>query len=80
MSAPERTCVGCKGKDTQADLTRFVLVEGVLERDVSGTAGGRGAWAHHHCLAKATARKAWNRAFRTTRTIDLSNITPTAQV
>ena len=32
MSAPERTCVGCKGKDTQADLTRFVLVEGVLER------------------------------------------------
>ncbi|MFI5085037.1 MAG: YlxR family protein [Actinomycetales bacterium] len=68
---PERTCVGCRRRDTQSQLLRIV-------RDLgsSGTAAvvpdprrrlaGRGAWLHPDagCLALALKKRAFSRAFR----------------
>lgn len=73
-SGPVRTCVGCRQRDSQQVMVRFVL----SRDDVDGTVGvvadfrrvrpGRGAWLHDNarCAELAVKRKAFSRALRVT--------------
>lgn len=67
MKTPIRTCVGCREKDAPANLVRFVLRDGVLRRDETKSAAGRGGWLHERddCLAAAIRRGGFARSFRT---------------
>lgn len=64
MTAPIRTCVGCRSRREQAALTRY-------SRDVAGevrasrTASGRGAWIctdSQNCLERAFSTRGFERA------------------
>ena len=52
---PERTCVGCRGKDVKANLIRLAwdVAAGRVVVDRAGTAPGRGAYVHPSCTEKA---------------------------
>lgn len=73
MSNPERTCIGCRAKDSPENLVRLVCThhEGestpIVVFDVERKLPGRGAWIHHDsaCLEYAHRKGAFNRAFRT---------------
>jgi predicted RNA-binding protein YlxR (DUF448 family) len=65
LSAPERTCVGCRSRHMQDELIRLALVDGRVT--VAGQAPrGRSAYlcAREECLDKALKRAAFKRAFR----------------
>ncbi len=67
MKAPPiRTCAGCGRKAPQAELLRFVAREGVLTPGVREP--GRGVYTCRRlaCFERAVARRAFNRALRTT--------------
>ncbi|NCZ71232.1 MAG: YlxR family protein [Actinobacteria bacterium] len=64
MTAPIRTCVGCRSRREQAALTRY-------SRDVAGevrasrTASGRGAWIctdSQNCLERAFSTRGFEPA------------------
>jgi predicted RNA-binding protein YlxR (DUF448 family)/ribosomal protein L30E len=63
---PERTCAGCRKKDSPKELVRVLLDDGgALVPDVAGGGFGRGAWLHPRpdCLLKA-APGGLSRSFR----------------
>ena len=65
MAAPERTCVGCRGKAAKRDLIRVARVhEGDAVVDASGSAPGRGAYVHRDavCIETAMRTNAFERA------------------
>jgi predicted RNA-binding protein YlxR (DUF448 family) len=65
VSAPERTCVGCRGKAAKRDLIRVARVhEGDAVVDPSGSAPGRGAYVHRDagCIETAIRTSAFERA------------------
>jgi len=76
MSAPERTCVGCRSRASAVALLRVVLVEGRLRADPGRRMPGRGAWVHPQdpCVAAATRRRAWSRALRATGPVDATDL------
>jgi uncharacterized protein len=68
---PVRTCIGCKRRDSQANLLRMTVTadEGAprtVVPDPGHRAPGRGAHLHPttECLDLAERRKAFPRAFR----------------
>jgi predicted RNA-binding protein YlxR (DUF448 family) len=68
---PERTCIGCRKRDSSANLLRVVLsghgdAERVVVPDPDRRAPGRGAHVHPttECLDLAERRKAFPRAFK----------------
>ncbi|MHA7246509.1 YlxR family protein [Arthrobacter tecti] len=67
---PVRTCIGCRSRDDQASLVRWVVIDhggvNVAEVDFRRRLVGRGAWLHSRpsCVELALKRKAFNRAFR----------------
>ncbi len=66
--APERTCVGCRGRATKPELVRIVRgPASEVEVDLTGSAPGRGAYLHpvSSCVEQACARGALARALRT---------------
>ena len=66
-SAPLRTCVGCRARQTKPNLLRLVLgSDGRPRFDPSGRAPGRGAYVHARpdCIRMATRRGALARALR----------------
>lgn len=65
MSRPQRTCVGCRTVDDPVAMARYVVVEGAVVADPSGSAQGRGAWVHDdpECLRRAV-RGGFARSFR----------------
>ncbi|WP_328994958.1 YlxR family protein [Kribbella sp. NBC_01245] len=69
---PERTCVGCRKRDSQANLLRMVVAGGVVLPDERHQAPGRGAHLHPvtECLDLAERRKAWPRAFKVPGPLD----------
>ena len=67
-----RTCLGCRLRSPRTTLLRLVAREGQVVPDPSGTQHGRGAWVHPtpECVAIATRRKAFGRAFRVSTALD----------
>jgi predicted RNA-binding protein YlxR (DUF448 family) len=69
---PQRTCIGCRRRDSQADMLRLVVsaADGVsaVVVDEGRRLPGRGAWLHPDpdCMALAVKRRAFGRAFRAT--------------
>ncbi|WP_327086574.1 YlxR family protein [Nonomuraea sp. NBC_01738] len=75
-AAPQRTCVGCRVRTAKSELLRLVLVEDLVVPDLRGRLSGRGASLHHSlgCLELAERRRAFPRAFRVQRTLDVSRV------
>jgi predicted RNA-binding protein YlxR (DUF448 family) len=71
VNEPVRTCVGCGRKAPQRELVRFVAPDGLLKRDNSRQAPGRGAYtcARPLCFERAAANRAFARSLRRTVTI-----------
>jgi len=63
---PIRTCVGCRRTGARTELVRYVVRDGVIARDETKSATGRGAWLHDEptCRERATKRRALARALR----------------
>jgi predicted RNA-binding protein YlxR (DUF448 family) len=73
VAAPERTCVGCRGKAPKRDLVRVVRVlDGDAVVDPSGSAPGRGAYVHRDagCIGTAIRTKAFERALGAGLSVD----------
>jgi predicted RNA-binding protein YlxR (DUF448 family) len=71
--APERTCVGCRGKAPRRDLVRVTRVgDGEVAIDPSRSTPGRGAYVHLDvgCIQAAMQSRAFDRALRTGLTAD----------
>ncbi len=67
VRAPERTCVGCRGKGTKRGLVRIVRApDGSVRVDPTGSAPGRGAYVHPEadCARAALAKGALSRALK----------------
>ena len=76
MSAPVRTCVGCRQRAAVGELLRVVAVEGALVPDPSRRLPGRGAHVHPvvGCLDLAERRRAFPRALRVPAPLDASAV------
>ncbi|OLT38560.1 nucleic-acid-binding protein [Saccharomonospora sp. CUA-673] len=76
MTAPVRTCVGCRRRALSDELVRLVVAHGELVVDVRRRLPGRGAWLHRdpECLAKAERKRAFPRALRVAGPVDVSAV------
>ena len=76
MTAPVRTCVGCRQRAAAGELLRVVAVEGALVPDPSRRLPGRGAHVHPvvGCLDLAEKRRAFPRALRVPAPFDASAV------
>jgi predicted RNA-binding protein YlxR (DUF448 family) len=70
----ERTCIGCRKRDSPSDLLRMTVSGGRVLPDPGHRAPGRGAHLHPAtgCLDLAERRKAFPRAFKVPGPLDLS--------
>ena len=70
MSEGIRTCAGCGRKAPQAELLRFVALDGLLTPSPKGP--GRSVYTCRRlaCFERATARRAFNRALKATVRVD----------
>ena len=70
----ERTCIGCRKRDSSADLLRMTVSGGRVLPDPAHRAPGRGAHLHPvtECLDLAERRKAFPRAFKVPGPLDIS--------
>lgn len=70
VAGPVRTCVGCRGRDSDSRLLRIVHDPraAALSPDPRRRAAGRGVWVHRdeRCIATALDRKAFTRSLRIT--------------
>ena len=66
-SDPERTCIGCRGKEPKRALVRLLRApDGRVLVDEAGTSAGRGAYVHplDACIRRALAPATLGRALR----------------
>ncbi|MFC0629294.1 YlxR family protein [Kribbella deserti] len=65
--------MGCRKRDSPANLLRMVVTGGVVLPDEHHQAPGRGAHLHPvtECLDLAERRKAWPRAFKVPGPLDV---------
>jgi uncharacterized protein len=70
VSKPIRTCAGCGRKAQQAELLRFVALDGTLTHSPSGA--GRGVYTCRRlaCFERARERRAFARTLRQTVLVD----------
>ena len=70
---PVRTCVGCRGRDSDSRLLRVVHdpESMALSPDPRRREMGRGAWVHRdeRCIATALDRKAFIRSLRVVESV-----------
>ena len=68
VAGPIRTCVGCRGRDSDSRLLRIVHdpEAAALLPDPRRRAEGRGAWVHRdeRCITTALDRRAFIRSLR----------------
>ena len=83
LGQPQRRCIGCGRVSPRALLVRFANVKGCAVPDPRASLPGRGAWLHpvSECFEAATARRAFNRAFKapvdlSQETVDLTKTWP----
>lgn len=78
VAGPIRTCVGCRGRDSDSRLLRIVHDPrtATLSPDPRRRAPGRGAWVHRdeRCITTAIDRKAFTRALRVAGNVSLDAI------
>ena len=78
VAGPVRTCVGCRGRDSDSRLLRIVHdpLSAALSPDPRRSASGRGAWVHRdeRCIKTALDRKAFIRALRVSGNVSLDAI------
>ncbi|MBB1515825.1 YlxR family protein [Tessaracoccus sp. MC1679] len=60
---PQRTCIGCRGRDDQDRLLRLVRRGDLAVDGTRPRLPGRGAYVHAGCLELAIRRRAVRRAF-----------------
>ena len=81
---PIRTCVGCRGRDSDSRLLRIVHdpETAALSPDPRRRAVGRGAWVHRdtRCIATALDRKAFIRSLRVAGNVSQDAITEVLEV
>jgi predicted RNA-binding protein YlxR (DUF448 family) len=67
---PVRTCAGCGRKASQAELLRFVVLDGALTHAAQGQ--GRGVYTCRRlaCFERARERRAFNRTLRRNVQVD----------
>lgn len=67
MSAPVRTCIGCRRRAAASELIRVAVVDGEVRLSQSG---GRGAWLCQMtgCFEAAASKGRFSRALRVTVT------------
>ncbi|WP_272952559.1 YlxR family protein [Kribbella amoyensis] len=72
----ERTCIGCRKRDSPSGLLRMTVSGGLVLPDPAHRAPGRGAHLHPAtaCLDLAERRKAFPRAFRVHGALDVSAV------
>ncbi len=76
VSAPIRTCIGCRQRAEAAELLRVVAEPGTdpvrVVADPRRRASGRGAWLHRDagCVELAERRRAFARALRVPGVVD----------
>lgn len=82
--SPLRTCLGCRARRGQSEMTRLALVateNGPAVRwDRERIFGGRGGWlcaGSSKCLARALKKRAFGRAFKVTEPLDLTDLNVT---
>ena len=66
---PQRQCMGCRERKNKRDMIRVVRApSGIVSRDFSGKAQGRGAYIcpDPECLKKALRSKSLDRALEVT--------------
>jgi predicted RNA-binding protein YlxR (DUF448 family) len=70
VTGPTRTCAGCGRKAPQAELLRFVALDGELSPSAKGP--GRGAYTCRRlaCLERAAAHRSFNRTLKTSVRVD----------
>lgn len=70
MNDPVRTCAGCGRRAPQAELVRFVALDGTLTHSQKGP--GRGAYTCRRlaCFERARERRAFARTLRQTVQVD----------
>lgn len=71
---PVRSCISCRKRANPSNLIRVVLVDGAVVPDITGNAGGRGAWLHKSCAESAISRGAFRSAFKQDQAVDLSQL------
>jgi predicted RNA-binding protein YlxR (DUF448 family) len=75
---PERSCAGCRTRDTGASLLRvayFPDTSPVLVPDLSHRLGGRGAWVHpRQTCVKSALRGGFARAFKCGVQVDAAEL------
>ena len=66
MSAPVRTCIGCRERTEKSQLLRVVAHDGAVAIDLRQILPGRGAYLHPRpaCLEQALKRRSLGRALR----------------
>jgi uncharacterized protein len=70
MIAAIRTCAGCGRKAPQAELLRFVAVDGRLTHSPQGDGRGVYTCPRIPCFERALDRRAFNRTLRQTVQVD----------
>ncbi len=63
---PVRSCVGCSTRRAKRELVRFVSKDGSFAADLSGLAGGRGAYLCYDkkCFLRALKKNVFVRALK----------------
>ncbi|MBA3529485.1 MAG: YlxR family protein [Propionibacteriaceae bacterium] len=66
VNRPERTCIGCRGREQKSELLRLVRKSAVIVVDLKQSGPGRGAYLHRSpdCLDLAIRRRAVGRALK----------------
>jgi predicted RNA-binding protein YlxR (DUF448 family) len=66
VSAPVRTCIGCRERTEKSELLRIVTRDGGIAIDHRQILPGRGAYLHPRptCLEQALKRRSLGRALR----------------
>ena len=71
---PIRSCIACRSRENWHELLHLVLVAGQVTPDPLHKLDGRGAWLHPSCFELAKTRRSFQRAFKSSEDLHLSEL------